>query len=461
MKKGTLMLASALAAGAALFAGCAMDSHGHVYRDWSKRMAEMGIFPVYPPREDIVVGDVYALPLHPYDTAAVGYIGGLGNAGIHVDYLGDTNLLWTNFLAKLGVYYSTRPYPADSTNAAATNMPLTSIIGYEDATQRKSAFTPGSVARLRQVSFPDFNISHVGQGSLSAVVPIEGIMAGFNFNHSDITDVHFSIPHAESYGMTVEELLKELQLDHHFLARNGNLYLRADSKEAVISVGGAQLAYAMFQDIFENLRRNSSSIPWTVRWHMRKSAKNMKDKIYLALISEVYFARSMDITIDRKSATGASGSARPIAASELKQLKDMGLLATHSQTTNIPTTNQTTTATSTNIVTGTKAELIDVSAGDTAYDLAKKLRGLDTPDSIDKIGGSVKIVSVSASSIGLRRTFQRPIVVGVRGVMVKIDVNHPEEFVVRGKTNQWFRIDGIGSADEKPGKKIDDRRASR
>ena len=50
-------------------------------------MSEMGIFPVYPPREDIVVGDVYAVPLHPYDSATVGYIGGLGTAGIrHGDY---------------------------------------------------------------------------------------------------------------------------------------------------------------------------------------------------------------------------------------------------------------------------------------------------------------------------------------------------------------------------------------
>ena len=34
-----------------------------------------------------------------------------------------------------------------------------------------------------------------------------------------------------------------------------------------------------------------------VRDHLQKTAKKMKDKIYLALISEVYFTRTMDITL--------------------------------------------------------------------------------------------------------------------------------------------------------------------
>lgn len=346
MKTYRIILAALLTLDGLFMTGCSsLDSHGCVYRDWSKRMSEMGIFPVYPPREDIVVGDVYALPLHPYDTAAVGYIGGLGNVGIHVEYLGDTNLGWTSLLTKLERYYQTRPYPADSTNApvsGTTNVPLTRIPGYPDDTLRKNSFSPGSAARLRQVSFPDFNISHVDQESLSAVIPIEGIMAGLNFNRSDITGVHFSIPHAESYGLTMEELLREVYDDKHFRQTNGVLYLLGDTKDAVISVQGAQMAYAMFQDIMDKVIENPDNrIPSKVKLHMRRSVAAMKDKIYLALISEVYFARSMDITIERKTATGASGSARPIAAAELKQLKDMGLLAVHTRTNSATSTTET------------------------------------------------------------------------------------------------------------------------
>jgi hypothetical protein len=437
------ILTAVLALDVLFMAGCSSEnSHGNVYRQWSTRMAEMGIFPVYPPREDVVVGDVYALPLHPYDTAAVGYIGGLGNAGIHVEYLGDRNLGWTNLLARLERYYETRPYPADSTNivSSVTNAPLTSISGYPETTQRTSAFSPGSIARLRQVSFPDFNISHVDQESLSAVIPIEGIMAGLNFNRSDITGVHFSIPHAESYGLTTEDLLEEVYHDDQFRPTPDGIYMRGDTN-GVISVMGAQMAYGMFQDILARVAENPGNhIPWSIRMHMQRSVAAMTNHIYLALISEVYFARSMDITIERKTATGANGSARPIAAAELKQLKDMGLLAVRGLTKSVTSTSTTASATSTNVVTGTKAEMIDVTEGDSAFDLARKLRGLESPDSVDKIGGSVRVLSVSASSIGLRRTFERPICVGVRGVLVKIDVKNPRVFTGTGQT-EWMKVE--------------------
>ena len=444
------VLIALVCAGSGWLTGCCrIDAHGHVYREWSRRMSEMGIFPVYPPREDVVVGDVYALPLHPYDTATVGYIGGLGNAGIHVEYLGDQNLGWTNFLTKLERYYRTRPYPADSTTAivGATNAPFTRMSGCADEANRTSAFSPGSTNRLRQVSFPDFTVTHIDQESLSAVVPIEGIMASLNFNHSDIKAVHFSIPHAESYGMTTEEALQEVYQDRQFTNFQGSVYLLANSN-GVISVAGAQLSYAMFQDIIRNVSQNPDyCIPWNVRRHMRKSVEAMQGKIYLALITEVYFARSMDITIDRKTATGASGAARPVSTAELKDLKDLGLLAVRSHTNLVRTTNITVSGGSTNIVTGTRAEIIDVSQGDSAYELARKLRTLEVNDSVSNIGGSVRVVSVSTGNIGLRRTFERPICVGVRGVLIKVDVAHPKALGASGR-KEWLKVEGIVSLAE-------------
>jgi hypothetical protein len=340
-----------------------------------------------------------------------------------------------------------RPYPADSTNnlVVGTNMPLTMIASYPNDTQRTNAFNSGSVARLRQVSFPDFNITHVDQESLSAVIPIEAVMTSLNFNRSDIKSVHFSIPHAESYGLTTENLLQEALHDPpQFMVTTNGVYLRGDTN-GVISVAGAQMAYSMFRDILYHVSNNSEyKIPKNVRRHMEQSATRMNDKIYLALISEVFFARSMDIMIDRKTAAGASVSAKPISSSELQQLKTMGLTALHTRTNTTITTNTTVSASSTNGFVGTKAEMIDVTEGDTALDLAKKLRDLETPDGIGNIGGSVRVLSVSASSIGLRRTFLRPICVGVRGIIVKIDVTHPEDILGSGK-REWMRVETSGN----------------
>jgi hypothetical protein len=431
-----------------ILASCSFQ-RGRVYRDWSANMSEMGIFPVYPPREDITVGDVYALPIHPYDSATVGYIGGLGTAGVHVEYLGDPNQHWDNLLKILADYYQSRPYPADTPNGLVldTNapMPFIPIASYADSV-RNNAFSGGSVARLRQVAFPDFSVTTIDQSSLSAVIPIEAIMTSFSFSRSDIRAVHFKLPQAESYGVTTETLLKQIYDATNFIqTADGKIYLRGD-REAVLSVGGAQMTYNMFRDILHTLETDPTRrFPRNIRIHMAKTATEMKDKIYLALISEVYFTRSIDITIERKTATGASAAARPVSASELQQLKDMGLTKLTTRTNFSSATTNTTSATSTNAETHTNAQVIQLSEGDTAYDLANKLRDTKTTDGVSDIGGSVKVLHVSATGIGLRRTFARPVVVGVRGVLLKVDINHP--IVFAGDTNHvpWMRVESSGT----------------
>lgn len=47
--------------------GCNYDQ-GRVYKKWTNTMAQLGIYPVFPPKEDIQVGDVWALPVHPLET---------------------------------------------------------------------------------------------------------------------------------------------------------------------------------------------------------------------------------------------------------------------------------------------------------------------------------------------------------------------------------------------------------
>ncbi len=43
------------------------NDRGFVQREWSKSMRELGIVPVFPPREDLLVGDVYAYDFNPDD----------------------------------------------------------------------------------------------------------------------------------------------------------------------------------------------------------------------------------------------------------------------------------------------------------------------------------------------------------------------------------------------------------
>src|ERR1043165_7751752 len=48
-----------------LFSGCIHTPRGYVAKEWSSSMRELGIIPVFPPREDVQVGDVYIAPVSP------------------------------------------------------------------------------------------------------------------------------------------------------------------------------------------------------------------------------------------------------------------------------------------------------------------------------------------------------------------------------------------------------------
>jgi len=59
---GTLLLAVGCIV---CLAGCQTENQLFVQRDWSQSLRELGIVPIFPPREDLVVGDVYATAYNP------------------------------------------------------------------------------------------------------------------------------------------------------------------------------------------------------------------------------------------------------------------------------------------------------------------------------------------------------------------------------------------------------------
>lgn len=48
-----------------LLPACTNTDKGYVQREWSKSLRELGIVPIFPPREDVYVGDIYAYPYDP------------------------------------------------------------------------------------------------------------------------------------------------------------------------------------------------------------------------------------------------------------------------------------------------------------------------------------------------------------------------------------------------------------
>jgi hypothetical protein len=156
-----------------------------------------------------------------------------------------------------------------------------------------------------------------------------------------------------------------------------------------------------------------------------------KDQLYITLITEVFYARAMDINIE--FAKGAAGglAARPVTVADLKELANLGAAARGA-------TNGGTGA----VTTSNNAPTVEVKSGEDAVALAERLRNLNMSQTGP--GGSVKVVGASSRNVGLRRVFEYPIAVGVRGVVLRIaktaEIFTESGLPASGKTQRGFPI---------------------
>jgi hypothetical protein len=414
---------------------------GSVYRDWAARMSEMGIFPVFPPREDIVVGDVYFLPAHPYDTPLIEQVGGAGSAGFHKQNLfadaGNQGLF-----ANLTNYYYKRPvFAPTSTNldseVTADESGISPLAGIRPSlNDRETVFGPVPATRLRQVAFPEFSVTTVSEVGLAAMVPIEAIRASIGFSSADVSRISFKIPQAESYGLPSDYLLQNIFAEHVRTAPSTTnspprtYLLVSDTANTFMARSAPALARSMFNDsaLFVAGRLKGGD-----RAKLVKSMERTKDHVYLAVISEVYYARSIDINVEFSKARSTSASARPMGIDEINALGKF-LKGT-------PTSGDASVSTSTNPpATEPRASLINVGTNINVLELAAQMRTNNIEMQGSTPGGQVQVVSVGQRNVGLRKKFEQPIAVGVRGLLLKLEL-HPTTFKDgQGKEHEGFRI---------------------
>ena len=485
---------STLVAVSIIATGCATNyskQRNKVYQDWSRSFAELGVFPVFPPREDVVVGDVWALPLHPYSAASIEFAGGLGKTGIWLDRMATDKEL----ASKLSEQYRNSFYLADTGETPAESqgsqgsgtsqksgetVSLSSsfieIPGLTDT--NKTIFDNYNLQRARQVAFPEFSFSGVDQGALSALIPIEALQASFGINHSKISSVTVKVPAAESYGLPLEKIPNVHSLIGHVSkspedpnsAPNVTLSKPANSQEKDFGYTDTIFINSMRSHFNEALANLKSQVPhssWVAK--PRRTAKLWREiersekYVWLAVVSEVFMARQMDITINHTSASSGALQVSPISDTVIGQLERLSSISEKMKgtttTTNLvaaetgptPSTgnatnedqNSNTGTDSSQEAARTPLSTIQVTDDVTAADmesvikLAEKLQAFNqSAQEQTDLGGSLSVVSVSARSVGLRKTYQRPIVVGVRGAVMKLDAK-TGKVVYHSNTHRW------------------------
>ncbi len=337
-------------------ASCAEIPRGYAAREWSLALREMQIVPVFPPREDVQIGDVYLVTademqtLESVDTAS-GKSGFLP-IGVQLDHV--------NLNTQLAAYYNARAaFPA-------TVLDRTDLTSAPQPTNPAGVWTGGDATRLRLVGFPEFLSATYSKGDLSALIPVEAVQVGLAAGFTKNKKVKVSIPVAESCGLPVATVLAR--------------YQAADGRKTHVD----DLAKKMFAPL------------------MSDSTKGQAVG-YIRLITEVYYARVIDVSVyDSKSRGGQLNVKLPVPEGLPAARSGAGAGAGGGAAGGDATPTSTE---------------VSMTPQQAAEELNKQLAASlasSTP------GVNLKFVSAAEGSVSLRRTYERPIAIGYRGVVFPI-----------------------------------------
>ncbi|KKO20740.1 MAG: hypothetical protein L3J18_00600 [Candidatus Brocadia sp.] len=412
------------------FLGCSSREfkNGVVYKEWTRTMSEEGIFPVFPPREDVQVGDIWLLPTHPYETKLIEDIGGLGKTGIWV----------TNVLYELKLMYGTSTLANDfyknrfsfpSTTEAIKNAiskdqaHLTDVSIMPVVIGNKDVFNDGDCNRLRQVAFPEFSVTNITQADVNALVPIEYLNVALGFSFNKIGQVSLKIPSAESYAIPAKLLTKTFfETNSIELGKENNFILKPYVYNSTDTVNRFQ-GIAGINYITLKLAKSQFDEAAKIILGDKKGLIAYRDFLWIAVINEVYYARAIDMNIRKRRFGGGAANVQPITTKMLKELDRLTKIGA-SKKSKITETSPIKEDTEGRTI----AENIEIKEEDDAFALAKKINEYNKNLGNQSVpGGSVNVVSASDTAIGLRRFFDRPIAVGVRGIIFKVNLTKSTE----------------------------------
>jgi hypothetical protein len=375
-----------------LGAGCSNPvAPGFLAREWTESLREQQVHALFPPREDVRVGDIYLLAL-PTDYAEqwkrgeflpVPILFGSASPTIRTRP-GQPSLAETHYAQRPGFPPSNQAVEAHvaelakkrgGTEAPVLTVPVPSSQGSIFTAER-------STVRLRQVAFPDFAKASVRGGSLAALIPIDVIMPGLGLTGESAESVTLSVPVAESYGVPAGDLLAR------FAGTTGSGGSCVDLT-TINKAWTPDFILGVAQSLGDEMQGSSVQ---AVRSEPSHDA-------YLVVMTEVFYARTFDVRIDLS---------RQAAAALKASLPSTGAVA------------------STGSGTGTGGEqpappaetTPPTTAAERATRVAANANALS--EKLSSPGVSATIYLADTGSVGLRRTYAQPIAIGYRGVALRV-----------------------------------------
>ena len=344
-------------------------------REWSQTMRELGIVPIFPPREDVQIGDIYA---YPYDPDAKETEQALLKGDLRI----GISPRWASLdlLDLIKAEYEQRPSwpPTPASYSEILSPPPGQTIPRTPDKVWNQPSGPGNIfesepemKRLRLVGFPDFASATFSQGDLSAVIPIEALNLALGAGWSDAKSVIVKVPSAESYALSQSVILDEL-LEGAAQEDRQSLQSRYTDPKFSGLISGP------LQKIKEPYRNGLTFI-----------AEQSLQTLWLRVTTEVYYARALDIAVQSKRTAGGAASVKPIAS--------------------VPVPGD-----------QPRPEVIDPSL--TPLQRAQQLNhSLAQAGASTVPGGFFRFVTATDASVSMRRVWERDIAIGFRGLLLEVD----------------------------------------
>jgi hypothetical protein len=366
----------AVACAAVLAAGCATQP-GFVAKEWAKNIRELGVYPVFPPREDFQVGDVYLAPTTPEREAA---------AVAKADYLPIG--VWIGrrqrTLEEISTFYATRPeFPKTTTGVASAAgsisqnpfqivpEPESSGSTFWGTVASDGSLSSGNNKRLRLVGFPEFLSTSYSGFDLSGLIPVDALQIAFGATATDVKSVSLKVPVAASYGLPAALVV-----------------------EPLIGAGKLKVTELGIGSI-EDMKRY-------VPDGQKKDGAD-PDFVYVDIITEVFLARAIDIEIAFQSSFGARVGT-PSGGSASGTQPGVGDAGASGGPSGSAGTSKPAPATAQDLATQSQER---------ANELFKRY---SAP------GATLGVVAASAGGVTMRRTYERPMAIGYRGTRLKVSL---------------------------------------
>lgn len=339
-----LLLAGSLSA-------CGGPDEGFVSRQWVSNMREYNIYPLFPPREDVQVGDVYLMPIPLRDQ--------IKPASEEAPLPVGQWISSVNLNSQINAFYAKRPSFA-ATFGGSGGSPADS--GEVPIPTNPAGIFPGggqsTVQRLKQVAFPEFMRSTATTAEAGAIIPGEALSAAAGISYADIDSAAIKVPAAEYYGLPAGTVLDAFCAD-------------PQQRETL---------------------RTFRHLPAETPAPRHCGPDSPQDCPTLMVITEVFYARSLDVTL----------SMTEQAAARLK-----GELALPAGKT-VPGAD----APQTPPEQPVPAQAAAAQAQAAASGAITPLNG--------KPGVSAQVARGGSGSITLSRTYQYPVAIGYRGILIPV-----------------------------------------